>query len=709
MNRTFPNDHAAELTRLREAYDDSVDAGTREWLADRIAVLITQDEAGPTRTVGLDESGAAQGAASSAATETVDEPDHRCNDNQCQEGHSSQKSDQAEGAAPDVEPHSLVKFPCSHEDDRDRSDQNEERREAATEALRQLHELLDEQPVTEHTRARWFAPEILCALVILQDYKPDQFGALSARLRWRKLVHLKDLETAMAAHRTDACSIGHAPLPANARRLRASQPTQLVNLAHAERVELVHDSKGHGYATITADGHKGTWPINSKGFTSYLRARFLAAYGKVAAGQAVRDAVETLEAEAARKGPEHRVSLRIAEHAGGVYLDLCNEKWEAVEITADGWRVVSNPPVKFVRMRGMLCLPTPTRGGVVEELRPFVNVASQRDFRLVVAFLLGALQPDRPKLGLAVSGEQGSGKSALLKVLRQLLDPNEAEKRPLPKDVRSLMIAGVNSALLSFDNISRLSPDIADALCSIMTGAGHAERALYTDADEMLFKVTRAVMFNGIPDLTERADLADRMIALMLSEIPANKRQDEGEFWTAFDVARPRILGALFDAVAGALREMPTVKVERLPRMADAAKWVTAAETVLGWEKGTFLADFNGIREETSAVVLEASPVPAALATLLVQSGEPTEGDRLQWHGTAERLHAMLRDIATANGNQRRFPAAPNALGTELRRLAPALQERGIRVSFSRATTADRTRFVTLNAPRTIAIEMRHQ
>src|SRR5262249_38258392 len=156
---------------------------------------------------------------------------------------------------------------------------------------------------------------------------------------------------------------------------------------------------------------------------------------------------------------------------GKVYVDLCNDKWEAVEITADGWRIVSFPPVKFIRTKGMLSLPTPVCGGTITELHPFVNVTSEAEFRLVVAFLLSALQPERPKLGLAVSGEQGSGKSALLKVLRQLIDPNEAEKRPLPKDVRSLMIAGSNSAMLSFDNVSRLLPDIADSLCSVMTGA----------------------------------------------------------------------------------------------------------------------------------------------------------------------------------------------------------------------------------------------
>ena len=50
--------------------------------------------------------------------------------------------------------------------------------------------------------------------------------------------------------------------------------------------------------------------------------------------------------------------------------------------------------------------------------------------------------------------------------------------------------------------------------------------------------------------------------------------------------ARPVILGALLDAVSGALRNLDKVKLDRSPRMADLAKWITAAEPALGWEAG---------------------------------------------------------------------------------------------------------------------------
>jgi hypothetical protein len=81
----------------------------------------------------------------------------------------------------------------------------------------------------------------------------------------------------------------------------------------------------------------------------------------------------------------------------------------------------------------MLPLPTPERGGSIEALRSFLNLPNQNDFVLVVAWLLAALRPSGPYPLLAVSGEQGSAKTVLSKLLRALVDPNVAPVRALPE------------------------------------------------------------------------------------------------------------------------------------------------------------------------------------------------------------------------------------------------------------------------------------
>ncbi len=226
---------------------------------------------------------------------------------------------------------------------------------------------------------------------------------------------------------------------------RPSQADQLVDLASA--AELFHTPGGNdseGYATVTVNGHRETWPINGKGFKRWLGKLFYDRLQKAPGSQSLQDALTVIAGKAIHDGPEHPIAVRIAEHDGAIYLDLAEEHWQAVRITADGWTVVSDPPVKFVRKRGILALPIPVQGGSLDELRALVNLPDPDAWMLSVAWLVAAFRPDRPFPILAVNGEQGSAKSTFCKMGRALIDPNVAPLRRPPCDDRDLMIAATN-------------------------------------------------------------------------------------------------------------------------------------------------------------------------------------------------------------------------------------------------------------------------
>ncbi len=126
---------------------------------------------------------------------------------------------------------------------------------------------------------------------------------------------------------------------------RKSAATQLVELAADD--ELFHDAERTAYASLVVDGCRQTWRVRSSQYRDTLRRRFFAETQRVPSSQGLQDAVGMLEAKAAFEGPQEAVALRIAEHKGAIYLDLGNERWEAVEITPDGWGIVRNPPVRF--------------------------------------------------------------------------------------------------------------------------------------------------------------------------------------------------------------------------------------------------------------------------------------------------------------------------------------------------------------------------
>jgi hypothetical protein len=397
--------------------------------------------------------------------------------------------------------------------------------------------------------------------------------------------------------------------------------------------------------------------------------------------EALQAALNVLGAKAQFEGPELPVYLRVGEHESRIYLDLRDRDWRAVEIGPDGWRIIANPPIRFRRTAGMLPLPQPEPGGSIEMLRPFLNVRKSDDwdepqFVLAVAWLLAALHPRGPYPILGLVGEQGTAKSFFARVMRKLVDPNSAPLRSLPREDRDLFIAASNGHVIVFDNVSGLPDWLSDSLCRLATGGGFATRQLWTDGDEVLFFAMRPIILNGIEDFVSRPDLTDRTILLTLEVIGEDKRRSETELWTAFEVAQPRILGALLDAVAHGLKMLPHTKLARLPRMAEFALWICACEGAL-WKPGAFMAPYDDNRAEAVETVLEADTVATAVLSLMSK--------RTKWEGTATDLLSALNDETTdAARREKKWPKDGRAVSGRLRRATPGLRKIGITVERDR-------------------------
>ena len=119
--------------------------------------------------------------------------------------------------------------------------------------------------------------------------------------------------------------------------------------------------------------------MRSPAFRDWLTRRFWQAQRKAPSSQALTDALGVIDGQARFEGPEHPVSLRVAGQDGRLYLDLCDADWRVVEIDSEGWRLVSDPPVRFIRRCGMRPLPAPVENGSLEPLWTFLNVNADHD------------------------------------------------------------------------------------------------------------------------------------------------------------------------------------------------------------------------------------------------------------------------------------------------------------------------------------------
>jgi hypothetical protein len=387
-----------------------------------------------------------------------------------------------------------------------------------------------------------------------------------------------------------------------------------------------------------------------------------------------------LEARAQHRGPEHQTYVRVAGADGKIYIDLADKDWRVLEVDADGWRLAVDPPVRFRRKDGMRPLPLPDIGDIAT-LKDFVNIKDERDFALMVCWIIAALRDHGPYPILVLAGEQGTAKTTLARFLRMLIDPNTAPLRALPRDDRELCISAKNAFVLCYDNVSGIPAGLSDMLCRVSTGGGNAVRQLYTDGDEVLFDFQRPIIMNGITDIVSRPDVADRAIFITLEPIPETERKTEADLTEKFLTERPRILGALLDAVSHGLRNPR--KISEKPRMADFAEWAVSCEGAL-WEEGAFMRAYHENIAGAVDAMIDTNLVAAAVRDFMET--------RTAWSGTMEELLELLTGkISEKKARMKEWPQTARGLSGKLTRSAANLRKIGIEVRREDRTKKERT------------------
>ncbi|HEX5084217.1 MAG TPA: bifunctional DNA primase/polymerase, partial [Blastocatellia bacterium] len=299
---------------------------------------------------------------------------------------------------------------------------------------------------------------------------------------------------------------------------KQSLAATLIKFALADS-KLFHDAGGDCFATVEVKGHQETYKIGSRAHKDWLAQLLYSKTQQAARTDALGDTVAILRAKALYDGDKMEAHVRLAEHDGSIYLDLCDDQWRQVKIAKSGWGVIKSEdsPVRFVRAKGMLALPEPKHGGDIGLLRDLLNLPEndKDNWPLIAGWLVSAFKPSSDGFDyplLSIHGEQGSGKSTAQRLLRDLIDPNRATLRAAPRDERDLAIAAAHGRVISCDNLTQISEPLSNAFCRLATGGGFATRELFSDDGEVIFDAQRPVIVNGISEVVTKSDLLDRSI-----------------------------------------------------------------------------------------------------------------------------------------------------------------------------------------------------
>lgn len=470
---------------------------------------------------------------------------------------------------------------------------------------------------------------------------------------------------------------------------------QIVEFIRGSEIELFSSDvtgRRQGYLSRVVDGVRVTYSLDSEQAQHIVRAISADEFKQAIPAQSVRDVIGTLEMEASRSKLRRAVGLRVLEFEGTTLLDLCDDEGKLVRIASDGWKIISaaDVDVRFLRCAGMQALPVPVRGGSLDELRKLLNIKSKDDWLLLVGVITDAYRPATAFPTLMITGQAGSGKSTATRLIRGLLDPNSTPLRRAPEKSVDVYLAACNGWTPCLENVSRLSRELKDALCSLATGGGFSVRLLYTNGAEFLAKAKRLMILNGISNVLTRGDLASRAVVIELPVIKGKQRRTEDELFSEFALGLPRMLGAVLDLVARAKSREKLIAQLELPRLADFALWGEAVAAALGLPFGSFVAALDRNQTQAQVETVACDPIGAAVLRLLER--------QTLWRGSPTELHKLLADQrpGRAKSGDSDWPASVARFSRCLSDLEPSLQAIGIDVQREKGLGSARPRLITL-------------
>ncbi len=471
-------------------------------------------------------------------------------------------------------------------------------------------------------------------------------------------------------------------------RKKDSQADKLVKLFDKAAPELFIDQTDAAYARINKNGVTVTVNIRQREFKEWLSSLLWQSEQKAPGMTAIYAALNVIGAKARDSGNRHVLYNRVApdpDSQAAFWLDLCDKRWRAIKVTADGWQIVETPPILFKRYSHQLPIVEPKSNGDPTRLLQYFNIDPKDENTplTLMTYVVSCLVPNIPHPVIVVSGRQGSAKSSMFRFIRRLIDPSIVELLSLPMDERERVQQLDHHWLAYYDNVTRLPIDASDCLCRAATGGGFTKRTLYTDDDDTVYDFRRCPGLNGINIAAQRGDLLDRALLVTLTDIPTDKRRTEKEMLIDFGQHKAEILGGLLDTLSKAIRIYPTVNPGELFRMADFTRWGVAISIALGKTQAEFIRAYDTKVKTQIEEAANASPVATVLMDFM-ESRPLNEENNQVWQGTPTELHTALvqwarsRDIST---HQKGYPKAPHILTRQLEELAPSLKALGWEVT----------------------------
>jgi hypothetical protein len=473
-----------------------------------------------------------------------------------------------------------------------------------------------------------------------------------------------------------------------------------LELAKSKIAELFLDEVKIPYAAIKEDEHIETIPIDSTKFEDWIGAAYYNHANETEGGNSFsvlsKESISKIQSILRYQANSNKqnirtLHLRVASFVdsectnlddNAVYYDLYNPNREIIKVTRHSWTIEKNHvEILFKRFNIMNAQVYPIREypeDILEQFLKLTNVYNDDDNKILATVYLISLfmLANLPKPMLLPHGTHGSAKSTFQEFIKLIVDPSAALTTAFPNNLAELVQELSHSYLTFFDNVSEISQITSDQLCRAVTGSGFQKRLHYTNDDDMIYNMKRAVGYNGINVTATRADLLDRILSLHLKPIDRRQRRKSSVLYKEFNNILPCLLGYIFDVIVKVLNRIGEVKLEELPRMADFAEMGELISRCVGYPNGKFTDAYNRNIGFTNEEAIDANPIATAIRILMTTQAV--------WSGKSEDLRLKLNDMVYHKRElsgmiySKGWPKTPHALSDRVNEVTPNLKEIGI-------------------------------
>ncbi len=453
------------------------------------------------------------------------------------------------------------------------------------------------------------------------------------------------------------------------------------------------DQYGRAYAAVRLGNnrHLVIMPLKSSKYKHYLAKLFRDhSKGEIIGEEAINNAINSLDADAEFDGETIPLHLRVAwgqkengAKQDSIYYDMTDAEGCVLEISKDGWRMINGSdvdvPILFKR-HNQIAQVEPDRdypSDIFDQFLRLTNVTNPEHKHLLKVLIVSSFIPEIDHPILTTYGPQGAAKSFLLRLIKMLADPSKPVLLTLLKNIPEFIQQVNHNYLAFYDNVKYIPYWLSDEICKAVTGIGHTKRELYSDDNDIIYEHRRLISINGINVALTEPDALDRSIFTELPDIDDAARREKEELLSEFEKIRPKLLAYILDILVKTLQIKPNLKLTRLPRMADFAKWGEAISRAMGYDNFTFLEAYAENRSQQNVVAVNENIIGAVFVKFY-RDYETKNKVNSTFVGSPELLYKAIIDFAEANQinvNYQQFPKAPNILVKKLKSLKSNLRE----------------------------------